>query len=56
MIGEAELLAGNEAAAKTAMFAGMAKSMDKVTNFYPRTDRFDWYHGLLLWRFRPSNQ
>ena len=41
MIGEAELLAGNEAAAKTAMFAGMAKSMDKVTNFYPRTDRFD---------------
>ena len=41
MIGEVELVAGNEAAAKTAMFAGMAKSMDKVTNFYPRTDRFD---------------
>ena len=41
MIGEVELVAGNEAAAKTAMFTGMAKSMDKVTNFYPRTDRFD---------------
>ena len=41
MIGEVELVAGNEAAAKTAMFNGMAKSMDKVTNFYPRTDRFD---------------
>ena len=41
MIGEVELLAGNEAAAKNAMFTGMAKSMDKVTNFYPRTDRFD---------------
>ena len=41
MIGEVELVAGNEAAAKTAMFAGMAKSMDKVTNFYPRTARFD---------------
>ena len=41
MIGEVELVAGNEAAAKTAMFAGMAKSMDKVTNFYPRTERFD---------------
>lgn len=43
MIGEVELVAGNEAAAKTAMFAGMAKSMDKVTNFYPREagNRFD---------------
>ena len=41
MIGEVELVAGNEAAAKTAMFNGMAKSMDKVTNFYPRTERFD---------------
>lgn len=51
MIGEVELVAGNEAAAKTAMFAGMAKSMDKVTNFYPRTDRFegimDYYVGGL---------
>lgn len=41
MIGEVELVAGNEAAAKTAMFAGMAKSMDKVTTFKARTDRFD---------------
>ena len=41
MIGEVELVSGNEAAAKTAMFNGMAKSMDKVTNFYPRTARFD---------------
>ncbi len=42
MIGEVELAVnGDEAAAKAAMFAGMAKSMDKVTNFYPRTDRFD---------------
>ena len=41
MIGEVELVAGNEAAAKTAMFTGMAKSMDKVTTFKARTDRFD---------------
>jgi len=41
MIGEVELVAGNEAAAKTAMFTGMAKSMDKVTNFKARTARFD---------------
>jgi len=41
MIGEVELVAGNEAAAKTAMFAGMAKSMDKVTTFKARTARFD---------------
>ena len=53
MIGEAELLAGNEAAAKNSMFAGMAKSMDKVTNFYPREagNRFDgimdYYFGGL---------
>jgi hypothetical protein len=54
MIGEVELVAGNEAAAKTAMFAGMAKSMDKVTNFYPREagNRFDvimdFYFGGLV--------
>jgi hypothetical protein len=48
MIGEVELVAGNEAAAKTAMFNGMAKSMDKVTNFYPRTDRFD---GIMAFYF-----
>ena len=41
MIGEVELVAGNEAAAKTAMFTGMAKSMDKVTTFKARTARFD---------------
>ena len=41
MIGELELVAGNEPAAKTAMFNGMEKSMDKVMNFKPRTDRFD---------------
>ena len=54
MIGEVELVAGHEAAAKTAMFAGMAKSMDKVTNFYPREagNRFDvimdFYFGGLV--------
>ena len=41
MIGEVELVAGNEPAAKAAMMAGMEKSMDKVMNFKPRTDRFD---------------
>ena len=41
MIGEVALVGGNEPAAKAAMFDGMEKSMDKVTNFYPRTDRFD---------------
>lgn len=41
MIGEAALVGGNEPAAKAAMFDGIEKSMDKVTNFYPRTDRFD---------------
>ena len=51
MIGEAELLAGNEPAAKAAMFNGMEKSMDKVMNFKPLTDRFlgimDFYFGGL---------
>jgi len=51
MIGEAELLAGNEPAAKSAMFNGMEKSMDKVMNFKPLTDRFlgimDFYFGGL---------
>ena len=43
LIAEAELVSGggDEVAAKNAMFNGMAKSMDKVLNFYPRTDRFD---------------
>ena len=41
MISEVELVAGNEATAKNAMFNGIQKSMDKVMNFKPRTDRFD---------------
>ena len=43
LIAEAELVSGSvdEVAAKNAMFNGMAKSMDKVLNFYPRTERFD---------------
>ena len=41
MIGEVALVSGNEPDAKTAMFDGIEKSMDKVTNFYPRTERFD---------------
>lgn len=41
LIAEAELVGGDEVAAKNAMFNGMAKSMDKVINFYPRTERFD---------------
>lgn len=51
MIGEIELVNGNEAAAKSAMFDGMEKSMDKVTSFYPQTQRFidimDIYFGGL---------
>lgn len=51
MIGEVELVSGNEAAAKSAMFDGIEKSMDKVTNFYPQTQRFidimDIYFGGL---------
>jgi len=41
LIAEAELVSGDPTAAKNSMFAGMAKSMDKVLNFYPRTERFD---------------
>jgi len=41
LIAEAELVGGDEVAAKNAMFNGITKSMDKVLNFYPRTDRFD---------------
>ena len=41
LIAEAELVGGDEVAAKNAMFNGIAKSMDKVLNFKPRTDRFD---------------
>jgi len=41
LIAEAELVSGDEVAAKNAMFVGIQKSMDKVLNFYPRTERFD---------------
>ena len=41
LIAEAELVGGDPTAAKNAMFAGMQKSMDKVLNFKPRTERFD---------------
>ena len=44
---------GDEAAAKNAMFAGMAKSMNKVTNFYPRTNRFD---GVMAFYFGGLDQ
>jgi hypothetical protein len=53
MIGELELVGGDEAAAKNAMFAGMAKSMNKVTNFYPRTNRFD---GIMAFYFGGLDQ
>ena len=49
MIGELELVGGNEAAAKNSMFAGMQKSMDKVLTFKEPTARFtaimDIYFG-----------
>jgi hypothetical protein len=41
LIAEAELVGGDPTAAKNAMFAGIQKSMDKVLNFKPRTERFD---------------
>ena len=49
MIGELELVGGNEAAAKNSMFAGMQKSMNKVLTFKEPTARFtgimDFYFG-----------
>lgn len=41
LIAEAELVGGDPTAAKNAMFAGIQKSVDKVLNFKPRTERFD---------------
>jgi len=45
MIAETQMIVGNDAAAKTAMFEGISKSMDKVTNSATTTDRFDWLFG-----------
>lgn len=45
MIAETQMLAGDEAAAKTSMLAGVNKSIDKVVNFAPTTERFDWLFG-----------
>ncbi|MFZ9044728.1 MAG: SusD/RagB family nutrient-binding outer membrane lipoprotein [Cyclobacteriaceae bacterium] len=45
MIAETQMVAGDVAGAKASMDAGIALSMDKVTNFFPRTARFEWIFG-----------
>jgi hypothetical protein len=47
MIAERQMLDGDEASAKTSVFNAVAKSIDKVTNFGTRTDRFEWIFGTL---------
>ena len=45
MIGEVELAGGNPAAAKNAMMDGIDLSIDKVTSFTDKSDRFKWIFG-----------
>ena len=45
MIAETQMLSGDAASAKTTMFEGIDISIEKVTNFAPSTDRFDWIFG-----------
>lgn len=45
MVAETQMLAGNVVGAKTTVFEGIIMSIDKVINFAPSTDRFDWIFG-----------
>ncbi len=45
MIAETQMLAGDVPGAKTTMFEGINMSIDKVTNFLPKTDRYNWIFG-----------
>ena len=45
MIAETKMFNGDAAGAKTSMFDGIDKSIDKVINFAPTTDRFNWIFG-----------
>ena len=45
MVAETQMLSGDAASAKTTMFEGIDISIDKVINFGPSTDRFDWIFG-----------
>lgn len=47
MIAETQMFGGDEPGAKTTMFIGINKSIDKVINFAPRSERFDWIFGDL---------
>ncbi|MBN4085394.1 SusD/RagB family nutrient-binding outer membrane lipoprotein [Flavobacteriaceae bacterium AH-315-B10] len=45
MIAEAQMVAGDVSGAKTTVFEAINTSIDKVINFAPSTDRFDWIFG-----------
>ncbi|MFD1293554.1 SusD/RagB family nutrient-binding outer membrane lipoprotein [Lutibacter holmesii] len=45
MIAEFQFDNGEVESAKTSVFNGIDLSIDKVTNFLPSTDRFDWLFG-----------
>jgi Starch-binding associating with outer membrane len=47
MIAETQMVSGNVGAAKTTMFEGINMSIDKVVNFAPHSERFDWIFGDL---------
>tara|TARA_R110002073_G_scaffold78938_2_gene189952 strand:- start:11220 stop:12929 length:1710 start_codon:yes stop_codon:yes gene_type:complete len=45
MIAETLMVAGDIPTAKTTMFEGINMSIDKVINFSPKTDRYNWIFG-----------
>lgn len=45
MIAETQMISGATASAKTTMFEGINMSIDKVVNFAPVNDRFNWLFG-----------
>ncbi|NQV77665.1 MAG: SusD/RagB family nutrient-binding outer membrane lipoprotein [Lutibacter sp.] len=45
MIAETQMISGATASAKTTMFEGINMSIDKVVNFAPVNDRFNWIFG-----------
>jgi Starch-binding associating with outer membrane/Susd and RagB outer membrane lipoprotein len=45
MIAETQMLALDYPGAKTTMFEGINMSIDKVVNFAPKTDRYNWIFG-----------
>lgn len=47
MIAELQAVNGDFATAKTTMFEAIDLSINKVVNFAPHTDRFDWIFGTL---------